>query len=152
MTSLPTTIAIRRASPLDTEAAVRIVLSALVEHGITPEPEGRDRGVFGFGRRGGRFRDLVAMEGETMLGLAALEPWDDVGFVSKLFARPEARGRGVGWALLDATAEEARALGMTGLALTTRPVFRAAITLYERYGFVRDPSHEGGDLLYRRGL
>jgi ribosomal protein S18 acetylase RimI-like enzyme len=136
-------------------ACREIVFAALREHGIPPEPEGRDRGIFGFGGRPGRFRDLVAETREPptrVVGVAALEPWDDKGFVSSLFVRPEARGRGVGRALLGATCDVARELGMRELWLTTRPVFTRAIALYEAFGFVRvdDPSGAfQGDLAYR---
>lgn len=146
---------VREARRGDGEACREIVFAALREHGIPPEPEGRDRGIFGFGERPGRFRDLVAEALEApsrIVGVSALEPWDDKGFVSSLFVRPEARGRGVGRALLAATCDVARELDMRELWLTTRPVFTRAIRLYEAYGFVR--VHDttgafGGELAYR---
>jgi len=51
----------------------------------------------------------------------------------------EYRGRGIGTALMQATLEEAKAVGLTRLELTVREDNKHAIALYERLGFV----HEG---------
>ncbi len=134
MIAVPT---VRRASEGDAPRCAAIVFAALEEHGIVPEPEGLDRDVFAFGARGGRFRDLVAVSGGRIVGIACLEPWDDKGWLSKLFVDPEARGRGVGRLLLGAIVDEARAQGMTEIGLTTRAVFASAIRLYEAFGFER---------------
>lgn len=54
-----------------------------------------------------------------------------------LATRPEARGRGVGTALLQAAAETARAHGCRALRLEVRADNTAAISLYERMGYRR---------------
>lgn len=144
---------VRRARPTDAQACAEIVFASLREHGITPEPEGLDRDVFGFGTREGRFRDFVAeLEGET-IGIACLEPWNDGGWISKVFVAAEARGHGAGRALLAATVEEAQSLGMTHLGLSTRRVFARAICLYESFGFVRtSASDDLSGPLSQRGM
>jgi GNAT superfamily N-acetyltransferase len=55
---------------------------------------------------------------------------------------PEARGRGVGEALVRACVDRARAAGRTGLALSTQVHLHAAHRLYERLGFTRDPARD----------
>jgi len=154
-----TLVRVRRAAPGDAPRCAEIVFSALEEHGIPPDPEGLDRDVFAFGSREGRFRDLVAAFEGRIVGVVCLEPWDDKGWLSKLFVAREARGHGVGRTLLVAALEEARAQGMREVGLTTRAVFRSAIRLYEGFGFARvtDPSDapsraHGRDVVYRLAL
>jgi predicted N-acetyltransferase YhbS len=71
---------------------------------------------------------------------------------------PDARGLGVGRALVDECLRRARAQGATDLGLHTSRSMRAAIRLYQRLGFVRDPAHdfqpEGAELVeaYRLAL
>jgi ribosomal protein S18 acetylase RimI-like enzyme len=54
-----------------------------------------------------------------------------------LATRPEARGRGVGAALLEAAGMAARRRGSRALRLEVRTDNAAAISLYERHGFRR---------------
>ena len=53
----------------------------------------------------------------------------------KLFARPRARGHGLGQKLVRAVSAYARANGYARLVLSTEPVMRHAITLYRNCGF-----------------
>ena len=97
---------------------------------------------------------IASMDGPaSVMGIACLEPWDEGGWISKIFVAKEARGLGIGRALLERISAEARAQGMQRLGLTTRSVFRAAIRLYETFGFVRgaDPPQRGigSDLSYQ---
>jgi GNAT superfamily N-acetyltransferase len=122
---------------------VELVFGALREHGIEPSPEVEDRDVFGVGSRGGRFVDLVAVDADgVVIGLGCLEPWNDRGWISKLFVAPEARGRKVGKSLLEALLTAARTDGMTHVGLRTRTIFASAVRLYESVGFVRDEDPE----------
>ena len=57
--------------------------------------------------------------------------------VRMLGVRPEARGRGIGQALMDACIERARADGRDRLVLVTTGVFKHAARLYLRNGFRR---------------
>lgn len=54
-----------------------------------------------------------------------------------LAVAPDAQGRGVGRALVEACLERTRARGRSGLALYTRPFMTAAHRLYESLGFRR---------------
>jgi GNAT superfamily N-acetyltransferase len=54
----------------------------------------------------------------------------------------EARGEGIGEALVRECARRARRRGATALGLHTSESMRAAIRMYHRMGFARDPGHD----------
>jgi ribosomal protein S18 acetylase RimI-like enzyme len=59
-----------------------------------------------------------------------------------LVVTPEARGRGVGAALVRACLERAAAAGCHRVVISTQPSMRAAHRLYERMGFTRLPERD----------
>jgi len=59
--------------------------------------------------------------------------------VRLLAVAPEARGKGVGVALMRECVARARASGAARLTLHTTEMMQAAVRLYERMGFVRAP-------------
>ena len=71
--------------------------------------------------------------------LASAASWPEVRLVA---VAPSARGRGVARALVDECVRRARASGASVLGLHTSRSMRAAMRLYERMGFVRDPEHD----------
>ncbi len=86
---------------------------------------------------------LVAEEGGAWVGLVgvALQPAPEV---FGMWVAPEARGRGVGLALLEEAASWARAQGASALALWVNVAQAPAVRLYERAGFRPDgPPHPG---------
>ena len=96
---------------------------------------------------------LVAVEEGTgrLLGTTTYVPgpgpyhegeFGDVASMRMLAVAPEAQGRGVGRALVEACVERTRASGRTGLALYTRPFMTAAHRLYESLGFRREPERD----------
>ncbi len=88
----------------------------------------------------------TAWEGERLLGCGALRTYDGgEGEVKSMRTDPDARGRGVGAAILDHIVTTARAAGMTRLLLETGtgPMFDAAHRLYARAGFVPCPAFGG---------
>jgi N-acetylglutamate synthase-like GNAT family acetyltransferase len=80
---------------------------------------------------------FVAVDGaERVVGTAGLlRTGPTSGEVRKMFLLPEARGQGVGRALLDTVLDAARTRGLERLTLTTRHRYDRAIRLYERAGF-----------------
>ena len=83
---------------------------------------------------------LVAVDGQQLLGCGALkEPANPVmakmAEVTKVMAHPEARGRGVGEALVTALVELARSRGKELLTLECRGNNHVAQRLYARCGF-----------------
>lgn len=82
---------------------------------------------------------LVARDGRGRpFGCVALRPMTEAGLceMKRLFVAPEARGAGVGTALVAAILEAARAAGHREMRLDTLPSMTGAIALYERFGFV----------------
>jgi ribosomal protein S18 acetylase RimI-like enzyme len=96
-------------------------------------------------------RVLVAVEDDAIVGTVMLQSPPDAGEivtgpdeaeVRALAVSEQARGRGVGWALLRAAIERAAAQGIRHLVLCTRLDMRTAHRLYERAGFLRLPERD----------
>jgi GNAT superfamily N-acetyltransferase len=79
----------------------------------------------------------VAVEGDAVVGLAAvgIEEWNRRALLRHLYVAPAARGRGVGRALVEAAAGEARRRGARCLWAETQTVNPGAVRFYERAGF-----------------
>ena len=93
---------------------------------------------------GGRYSDgsaalLLARSGEQVLGCAAVHPLasrEQSAEMKRLYVLPEARGRGVGRALIEACAMWAREHGARELLLDTVPeAMPGAVRLYRSLGF-----------------
>jgi putative acetyltransferase len=83
-----------------------------------------------------RGRLLLAMHDGRDVGCVALR---DVGAgrceMKRLFVRPDARGLGLGGALVAEVMREARAIGYEEMVLDTLPSMVEAQRMYERLGF-----------------
>ena len=88
-----------------------------------------------YGPPGGEL--LLAKRGDHVLGCIALKPLEPprVGEVKRLFVRPQARGAGVGKALVAAITDAARSLGYQQMVLDTLSQMEGAIGLYKSLGF-----------------
>jgi putative acetyltransferase len=81
---------------------------------------------------------LARGTGGTALGMVALvDGRDGTAEIKRLFVRDTARGQGAAMLLMDALERHARTLGATRILLETGPKQLAAISLYERRGYVR---------------
>ncbi len=81
----------------------------------------------------------TAWRGETLIGFVALKQLDsDHGELKSMRAAPEARGTGVGRALLAHVVEEAQARGYGRLSLETgtADLHAPAVALYRSAGFI----------------
>jgi putative acetyltransferase len=88
----------------------------------------------------GRGAFLVAFRRGAPTGCGAVRRLDDrTGELKRMYVSPEARGGGVGRALLAALEEEARSLGLGRVVLETGVRQDRAIRLYERAGYSRIP-------------
>lgn len=87
---------------------------------------------------------LAAAEGAT-LGYVVLTWGYDLefggrdAFLTEVYLRPEARGRGLGGPLLAAVDRAARAHGVQALHLMVLPENERALAVYERAGFAPSP-------------
>jgi len=92
-------------------------------------------------------RTFVASDGGADLGLVTGGPWSGRPGVAGLFAMwvaPEARGRGLGDALVGAVIDWAREADFAHLALEVADENGPAIALYARHGF--EPTGRSGSL------
>ena len=87
--------------------------------------------------------------------LTAHVPWPELRLLA---VAPEARGLGVGRALVTECARRARAAGAAVLGLHSSRSMATALRMYARLGFVREPAYdfvpEGGEVVegYRLNL
>jgi len=80
---------------------------------------------------------LLYPSGAALPGRGEAARWPEI----RLLAVPLAeRGRGVGEALVRECARRSQAAGAEALTLHTTDMMRAAMRLYERLGFARDPA------------
>jgi GNAT superfamily N-acetyltransferase len=80
---------------------------------------------------------LVAFAGGEPVGCGAIRMLSaEIAEIKRMYVSPAARGRGVGFRLLDALETEARALGADRVLLETGPRQPEAIALYSRAGYV----------------
>jgi ribosomal protein S18 acetylase RimI-like enzyme len=81
---------------------------------------------------------LLAKRGDHVLGCIALKPLDPphVAEIKRLFVRPQARGKGIAKALVEAVIATAKGLGYDEIKLDTLPDMTDAIALYKANGFV----------------
>lgn len=148
---------LRRATSTDAPAAAALIGGALAGYGLPFEPDGRDADVELFGTRADH-DDFVAELGGRAVGVASVGPHGDEGlaWVSKLFVAEDARGAGIGRALLAAAHDAARARGYDRVGLRTRRIFREAIALYGSEGYRAvsgDAAQlEAGDVVFFRPL
>jgi GNAT superfamily N-acetyltransferase len=85
---------------------------------------------------------LLAKRGDHVLGCIALKPLEpQVTEIKRLFVRPQARGKGVGKALVQAAIMVAKQLGYGEIKLDTLPEMEGAIALYKASGFVPIPAY-----------
>ncbi|MDF2507663.1 MAG: hypothetical protein K0Q52_1522 [Microbacterium sp.] len=92
-------------------------------------------------------RVLIAQLADRSVGVVVLSRRDGLAEIKRLWAAPEARGLGVGSALLDGAVLEAEALGATEVRLSVWDWRAGAVRLYESRGFERVPSWDDRERL-----
>jgi putative acetyltransferase len=131
-------ILIRRATPEDAEAISGVLRQAFAEYqplytppafrATTPSPDGvlarLDEGPV-----------WVALRGPALVGTASVVVAARGCSVRGMAVAPAARGRRIGWRLLETIEQFAQAERLPRLYLCTTPFLDRAIALYERYGF-----------------
>ncbi|HEV3048830.1 MAG TPA: GNAT family N-acetyltransferase, partial [Longimicrobium sp.] len=92
--------------------------------------------------RGGRLLGSVMLfprAGDAYRGIEGEASWPELRLLA---VAPEARGQGVGEALVEECIRRARQMGATELGLHTSESMAAAMRMYRRIGFVRAPEHD----------
>lgn len=168
----PSDLRVRDARPGDRAAVRDLTLRAYAEYAGVMAPAawaGLERAVHAALASDEPADRIVAERGGTIVGSVMLFPpaadayggaaaragWPEVRLLA---VAPEARGTGVGQALMDACVRRARAAGASALGLHTSRSLEAAVRMYRRMGFVRVPEHdfqpEGAELVeaYRLDL
>lgn len=153
--------AIREAIPSEFEAIADLVVETYRDVGETDEgyvPELRD--VAG---RAAQVPVLVAVDTATgrVVGTITYVPgpgpyhegeFGEAASFRMLAVAADARGRGIGQALVERCIERARADGRSSIAIFTRPFMTDAHRMYERLGFRRaselDWEFDPGDWLF----
>jgi ribosomal protein S18 acetylase RimI-like enzyme len=143
-----------RVTPLTADGASieRLLTRVYVEEGFTDAEVARAAFVAPTVlKRGELFVAREANDPEALLGMVMLVPHtsparrfanDGESELHLLAVVPEARGHGVGRALVDAVMLAARELGSLRMLLWTQPTMQSAHRLYERAGFQRAPERD----------
>ena len=85
---------------------------------------------------GPRGRLLVARANFEVLGVGALKPVDStVAEIKRMYVRPQARGQGIGRAILEKLLTDARSIGYQIVRLETATFMTEAHALYKSVGF-----------------
>lgn len=166
MTAAATGVVIRDARPEERVAIQALTLAAYGEYATIMEPAawaGLENALHGALATEDEVERMVAVDGDGALlgsvllwppaadayrGAAARAPWPELRLLA---VAPEARGRGIGEALVAECARRARRMGAAELGLHTSRSMAAAVRMYERLGFVRAPEFDfrpsGGELV-----
>ena len=93
---------------------------------------------------------VAAGEGDRLLGFAASGEVDGMCWLKELSVDPDVMGAGIGTALLEATAERARAAGFRRIALSTFRDVPFNAPFYARRGFCISDSQSASAAIRRQ--
>ena len=140
---------VRPAVAADSAAAAAVVRAVYDEYGFTWDEAGYHADLRDVEAAYAAF--FVAELDGRIVGTAGLS---EQGSLERFYVLPEARGFGVGSALLGAVAEEARSRGRARLEIWSDKRFEDAHRLYRRHGarFVGERVHDDPDSSHEWGL
>jgi putative acetyltransferase len=156
---------VRKIEPADSAAVARIIRTVMPEFGA---------GGAGFAIHDREVEDMFAAyqhpratyfvceADDGIVGGGGVAPLqggdDDTCELKKMYFLPQARGKGLGQAVLTKCLQAAKDLGYTYCYLETFNTMNSAMKLYERNGFEKIPGplgntgHFACDIFYRRKL
>jgi putative acetyltransferase len=131
---------IRPATNSDGPAIKKLVFSSLIEHGLHPDPLGKDRDLDdiekNFSSNNGFFGVAVHEGTNLLVGTFGIHPMDhDICELRKMYLLKTVRGQGLGKWLLDTAIQKAREKHYKKIFLETISPLTAAIALYKKFGF-----------------
>lgn len=132
---------IREIQPEDNQRVAKVVRSVLVEMGVPKvgtayEDKSLDDMYSYYDHPGMEY--FVVEENSAIIGCAGIGPLpgeEGICELQKMYFLPEARGRGIGAAMMQACLDFARQEGYTKCYLETMPYMLPAQKLYARTGF-----------------
>lgn len=130
-----TAVTIRPGDPREPTATALLEASQALMRSLFPAEANHYLSIAALTAPGIHF--FVAEHGVAMRGCAALAEKDGYGEVKSMFVDPDARGLGIGDALMAHLIEAAQGLGLPMIRLETGDALHAAHRLYERHGFQR---------------
>ncbi len=133
-------IVIRRAGTGDAEAVASVLQASFAAYRPRYTAEGFRATALSAAQVLERMREgpvWVALRGEAAVGTASAVVTGQGCYVRGMAVLPDARGLGLGRALLERIELFAREEGLPALYLSTTPFLERAIALYEKYGFRR---------------
>ena len=142
---------VRRAVPEDLEAVGRLTVQVYVGDGYIDPADDYVLLLADAPTRAEQAELWVAVDGDHLLGTVTFCPLGssfrelgraDEGEFRMLGVAPEARGRGVGRALVEVCLERSRELGYAGVRMCSMDRMTAAHRVYERLGFQRAPEDD----------
>ena len=146
---------IRLARPDEYAEAGQVTAGAYMEFARPGDPEWEEylADLADVAGRAGRTEVYVGLEDGRVLGCVTLELDQtvgdddkelppDVSCIRMLGVRPEARGRGIGRALVVRCIERSREVGKRIVTLRTTHRMKVAQRLYRNMGFERDPDRD----------
>ena len=86
---------------------------------------------------------LVRVDGETAGCVGLTRNDEDYCELKRLYVRPEFRGKHLSKALIEKVIDDAKSIGYKYMRLDTFPFMKAAIKLYEKYGFEYIENYNG---------
>jgi predicted N-acetyltransferase YhbS len=142
---------LRLALPEELEEVGRLTREAYVGDGFMDADAPYVQQLVDTERRAREAEVWVAVEDERVLGSVTFSPVgsayreigrDGEGEFRMLAVSPDARGRGVGQALVELCMRRSRELGYAGMRLSSMDRMTAAHRVYERLGFTRVPEDD----------
>lgn len=126
----------RKATNADCSIIINIVHNALLEFGLTPEPDATDKDLSDIETNYAKGYFGVILQNDEVVATFALTPLDEHAVeIRRMFSIPEVRGQGVGKWMINYLLEIAKSNGYAEAELETASPLVNAIGLYKKLGF-----------------